>query len=388
MQGFSAVNDSSFHKALEEIDTTIGINSALGFTASTTRVMRIGREGGISQKLSKKVVASVLAARRPQFYNEMKGQWPKISSSIEQFVSKDPTSVDILISDLEPDDASIKQVVSAIKPKLEFDGGTSGWLPWRRSNYHGNELAIIGIRSMFAGGVYPAVQGAFKSFPYTGLRPFYILALGPTDKVEKIVDRLAKNKELAKSLQVSRFSSNPNSGKTEFIEIAKTSIAPASCLVPVFTLSQGLSGKLNVQNPNRWLLSQKQRGCANQQAEIRFGSNPIIGFGAGKVTDSTFFLSTNSSVTGAVLSENETYISTRFTTFPGIINIIDISVDAARLDQERWADWNTSGTRLDGARTQRLLALIQSIRGETDQFAFRKFKTLYSPARICSAVKG
>jgi len=388
MEGFSAVNDSTFHKALEEIDTTLGINSALGFAASTTSVIRIGREGVPSSKLSNVPVASVLAARRPEFFNKKKGQWPKISSSIEQFVSKDPTSVDILISDLEPDDSSIKQVISAIKPKLEFDGGTSGWLPWRRPNYQGNELAIIGIRSQFSGGVYPAVQGAFKSFPYTGLRPFYVMALGPTDKVEKIIDRLAKNKGINRSLQVSRFSSNPNSGNTEFINLTKTNIAPASCLVPVFSLSQGLSGKLNVQNPDRWLLAQKLRGCTSQQVEIRFATNPIIGFGTGTVTDPTYFASINSSVTAILMSEKETLVSTRFLSSPGVINILDISADAAKLDQVRWADWNTSGTRLEGAKTQRLLALIQAIRGETDQYALQKFNARYSPVRICSAVKG
>lgn len=388
MEGFSAVNDSTFHRALEEIDTTLGINSALGFSASTTNVKRIGREGMPSFKLSNKPLSSVREARRPEFFNEKKGKWPKISSSIEQFVSKDPLSVDILISDLEPDDASIKQIVSAIKPKLEFDGGTNGWFQWRRSSYPGNELAIIGIRSQFSGGVYPAVQGAFKSFPYTGMRPFYVMALGPSDKVEKIIDRFVNNKGLNKFLQIVRFSSNPNSGKTEFINLEKTKITPASCLIPVFALSQGLSGKLNVQNPNRWLLAQKQRGCSNQQVEINFANVPMIGFGPGTVTDPTYAKSNNSSVPALRLTKNETYILTRFLSFPGVINILDISVDAAKLDQERWVDWNTSGTRLEGSKTQRLLALIQTIRGETDQYALRKFRSLYSPVRICSAVKG
>jgi hypothetical protein len=388
MEGFSAVNDSTFHRALEEIDTTLGINSALGFSSSKTKVVRIGREGMPSKKVSTVPVTSVLSAKRPEFYNKKEGQWPKISSSIEQFVSKDPMSVDILISDLEPDDASIKQVVSAIKPKLEFDGGTYGWFQWRRSNYPGNELAIIGIRSQFSGGVYPSVQGAFKSFPYTGIRPFYVMALGPTDKVEKIIDRLTNNKGLNKFLQIVRFSSNPNSGKTEFINLAKTKITPSSCLVPVFALSQGLSGKLNVQNPNRWLLAQKQRDCTTQQVEIKFVNNPIIGFGAGNVTDPTYFTSNTASVSALKLSNNETNVLARFLPFPGVINILDISVDAAKLDQERWVDWNTSGTRLEGSKTQRLLALIQTIRGETDQYALQKFRSLYSPVRICSAVKG
>ena len=388
MEGFSTVNDSEFHKALEELDTTLGINSALGFAASTTRVIRIGREGLPMKKLSNVPVASVLAARRPEFYNEKRGKWPKVSSSIEQFVDKNPTSIDILISDLEPDEASIKQLVSAIKPKLEYDLETKGWLSWKKSNYPGNELAIIGIRSQFSGGVYPAVQGAFRSFPYTGQRPFYILAIGRTDKVEMVVDKLAQNKGFNKFLQVSRFSSNPNSGKTEFINPAKTSISAASCLLPVFALSQGLAGKLNVENPNRWLLAQKQRGCTAQKVEIRYATDPVVGFGNGVITDSTYFTSNSSAISTLKASKEGWYVTTNFMSLPGVINILDISADAAKLDQERWSDWNTSGTKLEGGKTQRLLALIQALRGESDQYAFQKFGTRYSPSRICSAIKG
>ena len=81
--------------------------------------------------------------------------------------------MDVLISDLEPDDASIKQLLTEIKPKLTHDpiqnhGG-------RVERLHvGNQLAIIGIRSEFDGGVFPTA-GSFPSFPYKGIRPFYIL---------------------------------------------------------------------------------------------------------------------------------------------------------------------------------------------------------------------
>jgi hypothetical protein len=388
MKGFSAVSDSTFNKTLEELDTTLGISSALGFSSSSTKVSRIGKESTPSNKISIVPGLSILAARRPEFFEEKRGHWPKVSSSIDQFVSKEPSSIDILISDLEPDNASIKQFVSAIKPKLEFDGGIRGFLPWRKSNIQGNELVIIGIRSQFSGGVFPTVQGNFKSFPYTGLRPFYVVALGPTAKVEKIVDRLARNKGLSRFLQVSRFSSNPNNGKTEFVNLAKTSITPASCLVPVFALSQGLSGKLRVANPNRWLLAMKQRGCTTQQVDIKFVSDPVIGFGTGAISDPTYFTSNNSAVSSISFSEAGATVSTRFLSLPGVINQLNIGADSAKIDEERWSNWNTSGTKLEGDKTQRLLALVQAIRGETDQYALQKFSSRYSPVRICAAVRG
>ena len=388
MKGFSAVSDSTFNKTLEELDTTLGISSALGFSSSSTKVSRIGKESTPSNKISIVPGLSILAARRPEFFEEKRGHWPKVSSSIEQFVSKEPSSIDILISDLEPDNASIKQFVSAIKPKLEFDGGIRGFLPWRRTFNQGNQLAIIGIRSQFSGGVFPTVQGNFRSFPYTGLRPFYVVALGPTDKVEKIIDRLSANNGVNKFLQVSRFSSNPSNGKTEFINLEKTSITTASCLVPVFALSQGLSGKLRVDNPNRWLLAMKQRGCTTQPVDIKFITDPLLGFGDGFVSDPSYFISNNTSIPTVNLSEKGAIVSTRFMSFNGVINHLDISADASRLDQERWTNWNTSGTKLEGDKTQRLLALIQTIRGETDQFALQRFRTRYSPVRICAAVKG
>lgn len=388
MEGFSTLNDSAFHKTLEELDTTLGIDSALGFSVSKTRVKRIGREGKPSKKISNiDVPLGILEAKRPEFFNG-KGKWPKISSSIEYFVNKNPTSVDILISDLEPDDASIKQVISAIRPKLEYENNKKGLLIRGESGYQGNVLVIVGIKSQFSGGVYPAVQGAFKSFPYVGLRPFYVMLVGPTDKVELIVNRLLENKGLNKFLQISRFSANPNSGKTEFINLDKTNISPASCLLPVFNISQGLSGKLRIQNSNRWLLAQKERGCNVRQVDIKFRTDSLMGFGSKVFTNTSYFNSINSVVTGLKISENETSISTRFSSYPGVVNILDLSADAAKLDRERWSSWNTSGTKLEGNKTQRLLALIEAIRRETDQYSMEKYNTRYAPVRICAAVKG
>ena len=96
----------------------------------------------------------------------MSRQWltlEKVSSSISKFVSEDPGCPDVLISDLEPDDASIKQLLTAIKPKLTHDPNPKSWWPGRKAKHLGNQLAIIGIRSEFDGGVFPTVS-TFPSF--------------------------------------------------------------------------------------------------------------------------------------------------------------------------------------------------------------------------------
>jgi hypothetical protein len=391
MKGFSAVSDSTFHKTIEEIDTLLGVDSALGFTKSKTVVRRIGLEGSPSMKMSNIPIASVLAARTPDFFEERKGSWPKVSSTIEQFVNKDPGSVDILISDLEPDNASIKQLLSAIKPKLQFRGEQRGWLTSRGSTYAGNQLALIGIQSQFDGGVFPAVQGSFQSFPYRGKRPFYILAIGPSSKVEKIVERLVQDQKIAPHLQVSRFASNPNNGTTAFINATKANLQPSNCFSPVFAISQGLSGKLKVQDPgspSRWMLAQKVRGCNAQQIEVSFATTQMMGFGGTEINDSSTLTVKNADIQKGSITMNGMSGTVQVPVLSGVISLLDISADASKLDQIRWADWNTSGTKMEGDKTQRLLALIKSIREETDQYALTKFGQRYSPARVCAAVKG
>ncbi|WP_156797898.1 hypothetical protein [Synechococcus sp. CB0205] len=388
MKGFASIGESHFHKVLEELDTAVGVSSALGFKSSTTRVTRIGREAGAGSKLSSVAASSILAARKPDFFDQQKGKWPRVSSSIEQFASKDPDSVDILISDLEPDNASIKQFLSAIKPKLQTGTAPKSWLPWARVETKATQLAIIGIRSQFSGGVFPAVQGNFRSFVYNGSRPFYVVVLGPTEKTEKIIERLVKDRRIGADVQVSRFAANPNSGQTSFVDQSKTVMLPPNCMAPVFSLSQGLSGKLRVQDPTtRWVQVLKDRRCAAQKLEMKFSSNSILGFGPGSFSGPDYITGGSSAGVDGLVSANGMNIRTDILAINGSIALLDISANAADLDQSKWADWNTSGTTMDGARTQRLLALVKSLRTETDQYAVSQYGTRYSPARVCAAIK-
>lgn len=387
MKGFANINDSQYQAVLEELDTALGISSALGFSQSKTIVSRIGREGNPHNRISRITVGSLLAARKPDFFDAKAGAWPKVSSTIDQFVSKDRYSVDILISDLEPDDASIKQLISAIIPKLGNNGDRVGILPWKKSTYIGNELAIIGIKSQFSGGVFPSVQGDFKSYPYTGLRPLYVVALGPVDKVEKIVERLQNNKSISSDMRVSRFAANPSSGKTVFINPSQSALFPPNCLSPAFSLSQGLSGKLRIQDPTRWLLAQKIRGCSANQIGLRLATDPIPELNSIIGINKSLFNSATSDLRSASLTSKGVVLETQFLSIPGAINTININADAAKLDQLTWSDWSTSGTRTNGSKTQRLLSLIQSIRGETNQYAEKAYGARYSPIRMCAAVK-
>ena len=388
MKGFASIGESHFHKVLEELDTAVGVSSALGFSSSTTSVKRIGREAGASSKLSSVAASSILAARKPEFFDEQNGKWPRVSSSIEQFANKDLNSVDILISDLEPDNASIKQFLSAIKPKLESGAGAKSWLPWARVETKANQLAIVGIRSQFSGGVFPAVQGNFRSFVYNGSRPFYVVILGPTEKTEKVIERLVKDRRIGADVQVSRFAANPNSGQTSFIEQSKTVMQPANCMAPVFSLSQGLSGRLRVQDPTtRWVQVLKDRRCTAQKLEMKFSSQSILGFGPGSFNGPDYLTTNGSAGVDGFVSGNGMNLRTEILAVNGSIVLLDISANAADLDQSKWEDWSTSGTTMDGARTQRLLALIKSLRTETDQYAVSRYGTRYSPARVCAAIK-
>jgi hypothetical protein len=387
MKGFANISDTTFQKTLEALDTALGVTSALGMAQSKTNVLRIGKEGEPSLKPSRVRVNSVLAARKPEFFDENKGKWPKVSSKLETFVSKDANSVDILVSDLEPDDASIKQLISAIKPKLEYSGQSSRWLPWSKRAVSRNELAVIGIKSNFSGGVFPVVAGDFKSFPYNGTRPFYIMAIGPVDKVEKIVEGIASNRELSKDVQVTRFASNPDSGRTSFVDLAQTSLMPSNCLAPVFALSQGLSGKVKVQDASRWLLVQRVRGCSTQTVGVRFAGKPIVGMKGLSYEGADLFVGTGAVVKEGSINDRGVSVEAQLHSGQGLINMVDISVDAYELDQLMWKDWNTSGTQPDGAKTQRLLALLQSIRGETNQYATKEYGNKYSPVRMCAAMK-
>ena len=393
MKGFASDSDSVFNQTIEKLDSILAINSALGIANSNTVIRRIGREASPSNKIVIKPIPSLLAARRPDFYSEKKGEWANVSSSIDQFVSKAPAtssgegksgdnrSLDILISDLEPDDASIKQFISAVKPKLEANTDSD------KMEKQWNQLAIIGIRSWFTGDVYPTVQGDFEAFKYTGKRPFYIILLGPVEMTEQVITRLSQVDKISMNMQVSRFSSNPNFGKTVFVSIPESRLLPDNCINQVFALSDGIFTKLRVDNNNKWILGQMNRDCKANEIGVQLGTEGFSHFGIN--LDKIDYYQTNNAIaiTKVSHSASKLALDTRLKVIPSRINLITINADTAKLDEAMWETWSASGSEPDGSKTQRLLSLINSLRNETDQYALNNYESKYSPLRVCAIIK-
>ena len=389
MKGFAAANNSVFHRVIEELDPVLSVSPALNMAKTKTTIHRIGLEPAPSTKHAKDSLNSLLIARRPEVYEPPNGSpWKKVSSSISKFVSQDPGALDVLISDLEPDDASIKQLLTAIKPKLTHDPNPKSWWPGRKSKHLGNQLAIIGIRSEFDGGVFPTVAGTFPSFPYKGIRPFYILLLGPVDKSELVIERLGLLQLGPDQLQVSRFAANPSYGKTMFADPSQTIVQPKGCFFPTFSISKGMSGKLHFDTDQKWIKMKKARGCPATHLQVNYGVGPMVGFGSSSSVDTDLLAVTNALVQTLNLAQENTSIVVKSPLAPGSISLMSASIKADQLDAQKWQSWTMDPAQPDGARTQRLYRLISNLRSETDLYSIANFQIPYSPVRVCSAAQG
>ena len=390
MKGFAAARNSVYHRVIEELDPVLSVAPALNMLKTKTTINRIGLEPGPPTKYAKDPLNSLLIARQTEIYDPPKdSRWKKVTSSISQFVSQDPASLDVLISDLEPDDASIKQLITEIKPKLMHDPhNPKSWLPGRKAKHLGNQLAIIGIRSEFDGGVFPTVAGTFPSFPYRGIRPFYILLLGPVDKSELVIERLSLLNLRPDQLQISRFAANPSYGKTMFADPSKTTVLPKDCFFPTYSISRGMSGKLRFDSDQKWIKLKKVKQCPATQLQINFGIGTMVGLGSLKTDDTDLLSVSNALVQTLNLAQKDTSIAVNTPLAPGSIRLINASIKADQLDVLKWKPWTMDPAQPDGSKTQRLYRLISNLRSETDLYSMSKFQTSYSPVRACSAAQG
>jgi len=387
MKGFAAAQNSTYHRVIEELDSILGVTPALNMSDSKTNVSRIGASQGKPVKPFK--LGSLMAARRVEVYEPRENSpYPNVSSSIHQFVSKESGSLDILISDLEPDDSSIKQLLTAVMSKLKKNPNKQSWLSGRKQRLVGNQLTLIGIKSQFDGGVFPTVSGTFSSFPYKGLRPFYILVLGPVQQSELLVQRLSSLDLTSEQWQISRFAANPAYGKTIFVDKPRTSVQPKQCFFPSFSISKGgFSGKLQFDDSNKWLIMRKANRCQSTQLQITFGLPEFEGFGPVVTSNKNILNVNNARIADMKLSANQSSVKLESSIVPGSINGIEASVKADQLDRLQWLDWNMDPSSPIGTKTQRLLRLVNSLRSETDLYSTKNFNQRYSPTRLCVAIK-
>lgn len=389
MKGFAAASNSVFHRVIEELDPILSVSSALNMPRSKTTFSRIGREAAPSKKVAIDKLNSLLEARKTSLYEPPKdSKWKNVSSSIAEFAKRDPNSLDVLISDLEPDNASIQQLLTKIKPKLTYDPNRSkSWFA-SKTAYIGNELAVVGIKSEFDGTVFPTVQGTFSSFRYKGQRPFYVVLLGPADKVELVIKRLSLLNLNPSQWQASRFAANPSYGMTYFADPSKSSILTKNCFYPSASVSMGLAGKLRLESESKWIKLIKSKTCALNEYQIKFGFPTLIGFGPMSSADSDLFKTVSTQISSVHLSQKKSFLTLKEALPIGSLRVIDISAKADQIDPLRWMTWNMNPALPDGSKTQRLLRLISNIRSETDLHSKNAFGSLYSPIRVCAVVKG
>ena len=392
MKGFAAVKGSELSIVLEELDSSLRLKTALGTSNSSAKIFRIGRD--TKGKTSNIKIDSLLAARNPEFFEggDATRKLPKVSSSLDQFVGNDSNSLDILISDLEPDNAAIGNLIGEIMPRLSAvkDQKLAWWQVQgkKRNNMPAIELVLIGIKSAFSGTVYPATKDAFIPYPHYGQRPFYLLMLGNQERLEKIVTQLTEIQALNAHLQITRFAAGPYSGLTQFVDPAQATFQPNSCMGSVFTINQGLKGKLVTSEPNHWAFTKRMHGCGIPSVQISLHSTPLIGFGGIKATD-PMLLSVGANAQITSMSLNRAGLSAQF--IPqvpiGSLALLDISLNAEKDDRQRWDSWSSSGNSTDGSRTQRLSQLIRRFRVETNELASHQGVAAYSPVRLCAAVQ-
>lgn len=371
MKGYVNVPGSEFKRVLEILNSSLMINSALGSDKSTTTAWRIGREPpGKDRKLK---INSLLVARKRNFYelNAEQG-WTNVSSSLEQFVPKKPkqNSVDILISDLEPDNSAINTLIKVLKPRLDI----------------GDQLTLVGIKSQFSGGVFPTTAGDFKSFTFSGVRPFYLIILGSPYRTERVVEDLMQNDSLKGKVQITRFATNAANGYTLFVDKNSTIYKPKGCMFPAFSLKVGMFSKFNVDNDAKWTLVKRLRGCTAKEVTLQFKTPQIDGFYPQSITDKNMLeSSSNMKIDSVNLSSSGMNLQVSPQLPLGGLSSFQLSLNTTEDDTRRWKDWSTLSSNPEGGKTQRLMDLIRRLRRESDGGKSPGDK--YSPLRVCGAIQ-
>lgn len=379
MKGFTVFSDLEYAAVMEEMNSLLSVQGALGMTKSKTELIRLGRK--TNGNISMMKMSSLLAAKLPEFYVGNGSNWPAVSSSIDQFTTSESDSTDILVTDLEPDNASIEKLISSVKQKL-----ISG-----EHQHNPTELIMVGIKSRFSGGVFPSVANEFEPFYFNGVRPFYVLVLGETHKAEKIVSQLLRIPILKGKVQLTRFASNPNHGYTAFASTQDVLLEPANCLRGSFSVSQGFLGKVNFDHEDRWILARAARICKeNRPYSLTINKSSKIGFTLNQTTKSNILESVFGKLSGVTsygIRDDKYSLTLEPKLHTAALNQIHVTIENSELDPLIWRDWSSEGTASLGARTQRLTQLIRRIRDETDNYAISRHQQKYSPLRICGLIK-
>jgi len=170
MLGYVVPGQTTYTRAIDAVNSVV--------TSSLNLPIRYERVGDDSTKLT---YSNFQAAKTPGFYDGSRPEYPQVASQLSQFFDgHSEGQLSLLLTDLQPSAADVTSITREIRQFLETRSGMA--------------LAIVGIKSEFAGRVYLEEGGSLRTFEYNTigkdtqqLRPAYLVMLGPYSRVSELV---------------------------------------------------------------------------------------------------------------------------------------------------------------------------------------------------------
>jgi len=408
MLGFVQEGSSRYITVIQKLDDLLrpsNIKTDLGSGVESVQVdyFRLGVSGS-SQVRTKQALGengtSFLDAKFPRFYcYGQPKEYPCVTSSLHQVLeiqaakstleatptpspnlseaeedkseeSLSPTvrndAMQILITDLEPDNAAIGEMPNRISTIF--------------AQHPDYKAFLLGIPSEFNGMLYSADQPDSIKTPYQSSgnpeqdgRPFYLFVIGPSPVVQTFVERFMDRvgRDMATTIKASSFQRqaspillniNSTFGENKQNCVYRESILDGKRLTTeqetewLILEQEECDGKYkditlkNVKSQPSWLL----RGGAFS-ADLFRSSEPFV-----KVTDVSLedtsdipYLNLSLKLTGEESSSDE--------------QPIFITLDEKNLDEIIWQDWSSPINKLEGRKTQQLMDFVKSVRGKVSQ---------------------
>ena len=359
MIGFADIANSRYREAIDALHLAMQ-NKILGQTQ--VRYWRIGNSPDGKSAQQSLTPASFLDARQEWFYckksdNPAAKPYPCITSALNQIFELNPNSgqpqLRILLTDLEPDGNAISLLSGKISTILDS-----------QPSY---EAALIGVRSEFNGIVFPASPGDFQPFSYStdgkslqeSGRPFYLLLVGPSPAVDKLIKSLfsSLSTTTSQAFRVSRFRQENSTALT----IDPDSVSfKEQCGQRIFSLRQGL-GKISPVKGQEadWLLL-RLRCPSTTPVQLNVQSKSTVGLAIGELEPSMFSVSPTNhfQVLKAEADDNRLSLDLNLRGGGLVFGQIDISQD--KLNKFQWQAWD-AGNDKSGHKTQNLLLFVSGI---------------------------
>jgi hypothetical protein len=308
---------------------------------------------------SEPVALTAPSSNSPNTKNSESSETPSTEVTID--------TMQILITDLEPDNSAIGEITNRISNILN-----------QKPDY---KAILLGIPSEFNGILYSADQPNLINKPYQsrgnpeqGGRPFYLFLIGPTAVVETFVegflDRVGR--DMSRTIKASAFNRQYSpillNINNTFGEIDK------DCIHRRFNLK---GKQLTTKQESDWLILEQGK-CPDKYNDFEVNnvySQPSWLLRRGKFSADSFVSSHPSivKVNSVSLDSNadppHLDLSLGFTgeNSNSDEQPIYITLNEKDLDEIVWQEWSTPINNLEGTKTQQLMDFVKSVRGKVSQ---------------------